>query len=199
MIEWAYQFLKPDTTFIDVGAHIGSWTLMFAKKAQHVVSFEAQRGIYYQLCGNIAINNLVDNVVAHNIGLGSPEQSGTSLTISKYGVDYGSSTFHQTAKDKMLADNIKCVGTEEVSFRTLDSYDLKNVSLIKIDVEGFEINVLKGATKLLKECRPVIILESWTGKEYKDIRDELINYLTSCSYKTNPINGYTDYLLCTPI
>jgi hypothetical protein len=52
------------------------------------------------------------------------------------------------------------VATNPIEVKTLDSFNLKNVDLIKIDVEGMELSVLRGSAKLIEECRPIIQLEA---------------------------------------
>lgn len=51
-----------------------------------------------------------------------------------------------------------------VTVRTLDSYDLREVRLVKVDVEGGEEAVLRGAARTIAESRPLILIEDWTGE-----------------------------------
>ena len=64
-------------------------------------------------------------------------------------------------------------GNENVT--TLDTFNLKNISFIKIDVEGYEINLLKGALKTIEKNKPVIFIEK-TKTKYDDIKSFLNNY-----------------------
>ena len=113
LVDDSLRFIKPDTNVIDIGAHSGSWTLFLAKKANKVYSFEAQRMKYYQLCGNIAINEL-NNVYAYNTGLGSPSQRGTTEEMMLYGIDYGSSSMTPSAIKNFKEKNVPIKDIEKI-------------------------------------------------------------------------------------
>ena len=196
LIDWAVQFLsKGGGNFVDIGAHVGSWTLIMAKHAKNVTAFEPQKMRYYQLCGNIAINGL-DNVTAINYGLASPDRSGSSLMLTKFGKDTGSSTLRP---DVVENTRHEVQGLEMVQIKCLDEFNLNGVSLIKIDVEGYELEVLKGALQTLERCRPSIILELWSDDQYERMRKETIEWLEEHHYKVVRVNGWPDEYLATPV
>ncbi len=146
---------KPDTHVIDVGANIGCYAIPFAKVrgdcTLHAV--EPNPMALQRLQHNLALNAGV-RVLLHNVGLA--EQPG-KLTFYAYGGesgDLGLSSFIAPASDSQ-------VGPLPVEVVTLDGLlgDNPPVSLIKIDVQGFEINVLSGAIETIRRNRPVILLE----------------------------------------
>src|SRR5580700_98147 len=58
LIGWATQLIRPDQSFIDVGAHVGSWTQHFAQKCKRVYAFEPQSTTYARLCGGVQLARL---------------------------------------------------------------------------------------------------------------------------------------------
>jgi hypothetical protein len=88
--------------------------------------------------------------------------------------------------------------------KTLDSFQFENVSFIKIDVEGFEKEVLMGAVDTLRRNNyPKILFESWGNWKEKEgvpadqIRKELFVYLEGLGYKVMGVSGVRDMYLAT--
>ena len=197
LIDWAKQFVSPNSTFVDVGAHIGSWTLIMSQLAKEVVAFEPQRMRYYQLCGNISINDL-SNVRALNYALATHERRDSTMVITKFGVDTGSSTLREDVTRHAIAAGSPVTGTETVDVKCLDDFKLDNISLIKIDVEGFELDVLEGAVATLQRCKPFIVVELWDGEWFQESREKTIQWLQQHDYNVAHIHGYADYYICSP-
>lgn len=176
LIDWCKQYCKKDRIFLDIGAHTGTYSISLAEHCREVYSFEPQRATYYALCGGVALSNL-RNIVCCNVGLGSETQAGFQ-TLHIVSDDGGGSTIHQPA-DGVLK-------TETIEIRTLDSYGLKNVGFIKMDVEENELFVLHGATKTLElSGYPPIIFESNV-----DTNTALFTYLKSMlRYEVIKIGG----------
>ena len=76
---------------------------------------------------------------------------------------------------------------------TLDKYNFKNISIIKIDVEGHEINVLNGALNTILKNKPKILIEVWNRPKKKK---EFLEFMKKINYKIKKISG-EDYL-CSP-
>lgn len=148
LIEWSKQFCSSEGCFVDIGAHTGTYTASLATCSGEVVAFEPQCRTFYALCGTVALSSL-HNVHCHNIALGSRIQEG-SMKLSIPSIDGGGSS--------LLPNNSECE-YETVEVRTLDSYDLRNVSFIKIDVEGNEPEVMEGAKQTLTKYKPIILFE----------------------------------------
>jgi|GEM_PF-1148876 len=156
-ITFIRKFLKAGDIFFDVGANIGLFSLYAANKvtnAGKVFSFEPAPITYQRLMSNVVLNELV-NVKSENIGLSSNE------AILKFNV---SLTGYDAWNSFAELNEIGETETIEVPVISLDRYIQKNnitkIDLIKIDVEGWELNVMKGAINLLsQENAPVLLVE----------------------------------------
>ena len=177
---------KPDGVVLDIGANLGTFCVPLAKKVtKHTYhAFEPQRIVYYQLCANTFINGL-DNVHCHNFGLSNKEER-LVLTMPDYVAETNIGAF---SIDKEVRENEYECATEgkkePMVVLTLDSGAHKNVRLIKIDVEGHELEVLKGGIKTIKANNyPPIIFEAWTWKPWhQKKRTALFEYLQGHGYE----------------
>lgn len=142
--------LKEKEIFIDVGAHIGYYSLLAATKGANVFSFEPNEENYRQLQINIT-NNKLYNVRIFKIAVGS-ERKQTDLFISEQN-DGGHSVFKK----------YPTVGKKEiVQMDLLDNY-LQKADLIKIDSEGNELQILKGMENILRNSPNIKILCEVSG------------------------------------
>ncbi len=125
--------------FLDAGAYIGTYTLRAARYCDVVYSFEPNPYSFKLLSKNVMDNNFV-NVRLYNLAL-FDEVKETNFNVSSV----GSSLFGNTGK------------SIRIKTTTLDSFNLKNIDMIKIDVEDAEINVIKGADKTLENINKILI------------------------------------------
>ena len=131
---------------VDIGANRGLYTYFLSGFCKKVVSFEPQPGCF----ANIAAY-AKPNITAHNVGLSS-ETGVLNLYIphDSHGAALdGLASFRPTANAERL----------EVPVKRLDDYALAEVDFIKIDVEGYEYEVLEGAKKTILENKPVLLIE----------------------------------------
>jgi len=151
--------LTGESIVLDIGANIGIMTLIFAKRAKHVHAFEpAPRSL------SLLRLNAPDNCTVHPVAIG--DQNGT--------VHFA----------EMEAFDMSHVADEgiEVPMRTVDSFGLKP-DFIKIDVEGYEPQVLRGAMSTLK-AGPIVMFEALTPQGFDECRAILLS--------ANPVYTFAD-------
>jgi FkbM family methyltransferase len=182
LIEWSKQFCKSDKLFLDIGAHTGTYAISLTNSAREVVAFEPQRSTYYALCGSVAASGLSAKIVCHKYGLGSEEQVGEQ-TLKIVSNDGGGSSL-------LPGENESVIREETVEIRTLDSFKLREIGFIKMDVENNELQVLMGSQNTLKRSNyPKILFEM------NETNRELTGFLENIYYQIIPINGYSNMFL----
>lgn len=163
---WVAKYAKEAKVIYDIGANIGNHTVYFAKKlnAEKIYSFEPMSINYKMLEKNIADNN-IKNVKAYNIALGA-ENSSAKMLIEQ-------ENNNGTAKINNNNDS----NGETVKVVTMDSLNLPLPDFIKIDVEGFELDVLKGMINVLKKSTAPIWIEI-----DEETCKEVYSLLLECGY-----------------
>ena len=154
---------------VEVGANIGCHTLPLAQKVGpkgHVLAFEPQRVIHQMLCGNLALNG-ISNVSAERVALGNRE-----------GIIYVPPTNYNDVGNFGGVELQTTPGGEPVPLMKLDMYPLPALHLLKIDVEGMELEVLQGAETSIRKFRPLIYCEN----DREDKKAALNAYLRSLDY-----------------
>ena len=171
---------------VDAGAKIGLLSIPIARSLKGrggtVHAFEAQRMMFYALCGSAVLNDL-DNLHPHHAAVGlAPGRIGVATLDYSRPQDFGMLSLTAQFDDRPK---------ENVPLLSLDALNLPRLDFLKIDVEGMEIEVLKGARSLLARERPWCWVEYWkTGIE--PIRAEFTN-LGYKFYVMDKLN-----LLCAP-
>lgn len=155
MINLAISLCSKKRVFIDVGACYGLITRQMAKVAERVLAFEPN----FEILDCLRKNTLpFKNVELFNLGL-SNENKNKFLLLYE---NDGRSTYRKIYYLNALK-HIKTLRNQSTKVITLDSLLLKDVDLIKIDVEGHEKHVLQGSLKTIARCKPVIIVEQNKG------------------------------------
>ncbi len=151
------HFLRPEDLFVDIGANVGSFTILAAAAiGARGVAFEPVPGTYRRLVENMRLNHLDEKVRCINKGVGA-EKGAIAFTSD------GDTTNHA------IASGEKCENKIMVDVTTLDAALENEVpSLMKIDVEGFETPVLNGARDTLKnQALHAVIMElNGSGARY---------------------------------
>lgn len=181
-----------NTNVIDIGANFGFHTIEFAHLLNngHVHSFEPQRLIFYQLCGNVILNRL-DNVYCYHNAIGN-ENKDVLIENPNY---YSEGVIN--IGNAHIDFNVDHCHT--VAMKRIDDYNFHDISIIKIDVQGYEYYVLDGAEQTILKNKPVIFIEieepqlSIYGFKSKDIFSQL-QKLGYKYHKLHPDNHIVDYV-----
>ncbi len=174
------NLLQPDSTFIDIGANIGYFSLLAAKAApkSKIVAFEPVSYFFDALENNIALNHF-KNIQSVKSAVGEKEED--RLIYLSAGNNAGMSSFHPPENYSGSNETVKVV--------TLDSWfagsGLAKIDIIKIDVEGSELAVLKGMKEIITRFKPHILLElnPETLAYFKLTTGDVLSFVSQFSYK----------------
>jgi FkbM family methyltransferase len=175
-IELLQRFVQPDSCIADVGANQGIYTLFLARLASlgHVYAFEPDPTLFASLETNVRRNHF-ENVTLFNAAAANEPNR---LTLQPGRLNRGD--------NRIISDVSAGAGTIEVEAIPLDQViPSARLDLLKIDVQGFELNVLRGATQLLQQNRAlVIVLEFWPYGLQKagSTPEELLDFLHKAGF-----------------
>jgi len=134
---------------IDVGAHIGSYTLRMARRFRHVIAFEPNPFNRYILGLNLQLNKNV-NVQVEEAALSDRDEI-SPLFLHRAADGTGSLNPHHYG--------FKYDRTVQVKVKRLDDFDFAKIDVLKIDAEGNELSILRGATRTIERCKPILAIE----------------------------------------
>ena len=176
-LELLKKYVKSGDVVLDVGANIGTHTLAFSKMVSPgglVYAFEPQVLVFQNLCANVALN-AVTNVYCKHKAIGK-EKGKIFVPVMDWREQQNFGALRLGEYDQ----------GEQVELTTIDSIGLKKCELIKIDVEGMELEVLEGAKETIRKFKPILFLEN-----NSDSSKEIITKLLSMGYDAYwHISGY---------
>jgi FkbM family methyltransferase len=186
MLEIFKKYIKPGTVAIDVGANIGLHSLAMSKNSPSIVhAFEPQPQTFNLLKMNCSKN---PRIQLHNVCLSDMSKQLSMVDVSNLENPGGAHVESETQEE----EKVNCI--------TLDSLNFINVSFIKIDVEGHEIEVIKGALGTITREKPVMIVEIIGGMDVDNASSEIANdiknrvdFIKSLGYKVTRVSIH-DYL-----
>ena len=203
-VEVFRQLVQEGHVVLDVGANLGAHTLFFATTVGRkgaVLAFEPQRLLFQTLCANMALNSLT-NVFCHHLAVGAEHGTATVPPLDAYST--------QNFGRMSLLESTVGASIEKI---TLDSLNLPRCNFLKIDVEGMELDVLRGARQTIERHKPILYVED----DRPDHSAELSRYIDALGYRIyrhlppyfnphnwfqNPENVFDRYisnnLLCIP-
>ena len=155
--EWALPHVNQFRTYIDIGAHNGDTCIDLVDTFQRVYAFEPNPE---------SIKAIPDTIKKFPFALGNKKEE-LVLTIPDNGYNnnkHGSIVRHQSG-----------IRQYSVSVKTLDGFEFKEVDLIKIDVEGMELQVLEGSMQTLMKWRPVLLFENKRPNQ-KTMQNTFLNF-----------------------
>ncbi len=155
--------------FVDIGSNVGMWARFVAKKGFTVHAFEPDPR---------AINHLKEL-----------EKQFSSVYVYPYALGNNNGeiklNLHESSEhDSLILKGEDFIGRQiTIPIRTLDSFNLTNVGLIKIDTEGYEVPILLGAEQTIKENKPRLIVEVHDVMSYENEIERITNILSKHGYK----------------
>lgn len=170
------KYVSSDSTVIDVGANIGDHTVTYSQwvgDGGSVIAIEPVPQIFDCLCFNMKGRS---NVVPMNIALSDKDSIVAVQLQDNFGASY------------LVED---CEGRSDLCMTvTLDSFDYRGVSFIKIDEEGFEAKILRGAKETILREKPVMLIEVNHGALVRagSSGEELRDLIESLGYNTQIVD-----------
>jgi len=161
-LNWCQAHDQKFNSVLDIGAWCGTWSAEFSPYCKKIYAFEPDRTHVECLLKNISS---FDNIELLDYAVGDIE---TTVSL--------------TDDDFTQARRIYSIG--HISMKTVDSFKFEDVDLIKIDVEGFEMNVLRGAKDTLKNCNFLMIELNNNSKKYNSSNAEIEKYLHEFGFST---------------
>lgn len=162
-----YQSHKDDLAVLDVGANFGFLSLVWANtiaKNGQTIAFEPNIHLFSTLSKSIKLNGLQNRLSIKNNAVGAADR-----TIEMY--------MGNTTSNVLTINDAK--GVQPIEMITLDTFSIQSAlnkcNLLKIDVDGIELEILHGATQLIKQFRPVVIIETNDDRRIVDYMKQL-NY-----------------------
>ena len=164
------EHLKPGDSVIEVGANIGAHTIPLAKLVGpngHVHAFEPQKLAFDLLTTNTMLNGLTQIHTEYK-AIGDENKMLQLSSLDPHeSHNFGHYKLSNHSEGKLVVAQI-----------TLDSSGIDQCDFLKIDVEGMELNVLKGGMELIKKCRPIIYMEA----DDSETSQQTIDLLKSLNY-----------------
>lgn len=196
ILHFMVEFLRPHTSVIDVGANVGAYSVPLATAFPdiQVHAFEPHPLAIERFQRNVFLNKAA-NIRLHPVGVG--ETSGIREFYMFDAEDVGSSSFVKPSTDDKRG---RSVPLTVVALDDFFEEERQKVSVIKIDVQGYEAGVLKGARTIIARDRPPILLEHEdknfsTKKEAAAMKNDLRDFFSANCYAVFYMTRYDPYML----
>lgn len=195
-VELALQLLElrrrlhgPGVVAIDCGANIGVHAIEWGRRMTgwgEVMAIEAQERIFYALAGNIALNNCFNVRAIHAAAADADGVMRIPTPNYLERASFGSLELKPLARPENIGQAIdyRPEAMTPVRALKLDSLELPRLDLLKIDVEGMEVDVLRGSAKALQAQRPILLVE-----HHKSDRALMTRMLTELGYEIHDTGG----------
>lgn len=188
-ISFVKKILNKEFIFFDIGANVGLFSLIAAKRVHLVYSFEPTPKVYERLKENIKLNNF-KNIFPHNLAL-SNKNGVSSLHLEE---DPSLDAWNKLISNHVINQSNKMIDVKTISlddFLRDQDIKLEETIFIKIDVEGWEKYVLEGAENLLKKGNPIFLIEFNDENFNQNNYDGkfLIEYLESFGFQFYELNN----------
>jgi FkbM family methyltransferase len=189
---------KRQGTAVDVGAHLGLLSAAMAKYFRRVISFEPNDFNYRLLVANMSLNRLLHVECnktplfskAVDLSLGKSEDQEIPLPIKS------TKDFDGFAASNLGAYSFTQEGTGifAATARTLDSYALDDVAFLKIDAQGADGEIVRGAVDTIRRCQPVVVFE-WEellSQKYETSIEDVMRLFREANYNVDLLKQTND-------
>lgn len=207
-LEWIDGFAE-NATLWDIGANIGMYSIYAALRGVNVIAFEPHFGNYFQLCANIHMNGLQDKIKAYCFALSEHMAAGT-INLSSVGMGTAMSSFNCDLD--YLGNPYRPVFRQGMMGCSIDQavelFGMQVPEHIKIDVDGIELDIVKGARNTLGDPRlRSVSIELVEGlpeqvdgvhEIMRDVGLEFMHKKQSTIYPYHQIEGVLNYLYQRP-
>ena len=181
ILKYIKETVKPDSVVLDIGAQAGLMSVLYAQFAKKVISFEPNPAVFEVLNKNVEIYK---NIIPYNLAC-SREEGILEFHYSDEGFCNGGFATDCTrgigVTGHVIPMDVYAVNLNEF-INKYHGYDIEKISLIKIDAEGHDKEILKTIEEIINRARPIIITEMYAGLTAPEIVD-LINTLRGYSYE----------------
>jgi FkbM family methyltransferase len=191
LMDIATKYIQPGTTVLDVGSNFGQMAVLFARLSGKVHAFEAEPWIYEILERNIAANTDSGIIIPHFGAVW--EESGKTFIFPEVQFEEG---------------DVPCYGSHGLDFnattgreipsRTVDELNIQEpISFMKTDVEGCDLQVMRGARKTIMRNRMPIVFEYAYHLEEKFNMhfQDYVDFVEGINYRFDKTNGGYNYLI----
>lgn len=193
------KYSSKDSVAIDIGAFIGSHSLVMSKLFKKVYTFEPQKYLFYNVCANLYINKILNVSVFNNacysdfckMKLNPEKQTHKTGFVGQdfnYWNDSGAACL---GLDSDVLGDIEAI--------PIDSLNIQDkVNIIKCDAQGSDLQALIGCAELINKNKPVIIFEyePILSEYHNNSFDDYINFLSQFGYKCSKILEHANDYLC---
>ena len=164
---------------VDCGANIGVHTIEWARHMAAwgvVVAFEAQERIYYALAGNIAINNCFNARAVHAAVTTKPGIMKIPSPNYCIASSFGSLELKYRDRAEFIGQHIDYSENKMITVQAtcLDAFEFPRLDVLKIDIEGMELEALEGGQRCINQFRPIIVVE-YIKSDAEKLRDWLVS------------------------
>ncbi len=191
LAECCIRWLDSSRDAIDVGAHVGFYSVLFAKllSDRRVLAVEPVPANLRRFKRNLEINEVANRVLVFE-GVAGSKIGGTRINVFEGIEEYSSvePPWHPASKG---APTMSVRVPESTIDVLVDTFSLEP-GFVKIDVEGYEDNVLDGARRTLREARPIVLLESAVGRTKQALASRIFVFELAREFEYHTIDAVSD-------
>jgi len=177
---YLFSFIKSGFVVLDIGANIGFAALNFATRCKqgHVYAYEPDDLNFRKLQRNVSLNPFC-NISIYRKGLGEFSATPQLMRLNKH--HSGMNRIQSAVTEGLQSEKIEVVRLDD----EVTLMNLNDINLIKIDVEGYELNVVHGGLKTIRKFKPILFIELIEGnlRQYGQSSETLVKLVRGLGYR----------------